>query len=146
MTTLKVNEFVDKMKDHAVLDIRSPAEFKEGHLPDAISFPLFSDEERVVVGTIYKQQGHEQAVLKGLEMVGPKLKDFVVQAKKHKGALLSLLLAWRNEEQQHGLVVTNGGKGSLYSGRRIQSIPVVWQGAYLQRTEINYAERTYRFG
>ena len=93
MTTLKVNEFVDKMKDHAVLDIRSPAEFKEGHLPDAISFPLFSDEERVVVGTIYKQQGHEQAVLKGLEMVGPKLKDFVVQAKKHKGALY--LYCWR---------------------------------------------------
>jgi len=90
---LKVNEFVAKMKDHAILDIRTPAEFREGHLPNAISFPLFSDQERVVVGTIYKQQGHEQAVLKGLEMVGPKLKDYVVQARKHKGELY--LYCWR---------------------------------------------------
>ena len=93
MTTLKVKEFTAKMKEHVVLDIRTPAEFKEGHLPNAISFPLFSDEERVVVGTIYKQQGHGQAFLKGLELVGPKLKDFVVQARKYKGELY--LYCWR---------------------------------------------------
>jgi tRNA 2-selenouridine synthase len=93
MTILKVDEFVAKMKGHVVLDIRTPAEFREGHLPDAISFPLFSDEERVVVGTIYKQQGRETAVLKGLELVGPKLKDFVLNARKFKGALY--LYCWR---------------------------------------------------
>jgi len=93
MTILKADEFIAKMKGHAVLDIRTPAEFKDGHLPHAISFPLFSDEERVIVGTIYKQQGRETAVLKGLEIVGPKLKDFVLQARKFKGALY--LYCWR---------------------------------------------------
>jgi len=93
MTTLKVDAFIAKMKEHPLLDIRTPAEYHQGHLPNALSFPLFSNEERVVVGTLYKQQGKETAVLKGLELVGPKLKNFVLQARKQKGALC--LYCWR---------------------------------------------------
>jgi tRNA 2-selenouridine synthase len=93
MTVLKAVEFISKMNGNVLLDIRTPAEFSEGHLPNAISFPLFNNEERVIVGTIYKQEGRDPAVLKGLELVGPKLKDLVVQAGKHKGALF--LYCWR---------------------------------------------------
>ena len=93
MVTLLANEFIGRMKGNAVLDIRTPAEFSDGHLPGAISFPLFSDEERVVVGTLYKQQGRNQAVLKGLELVGPKLKKFVLKAAKLEGPLF--LYCWR---------------------------------------------------
>ena len=93
MTTLKAEEFVAGMREGTVLDIRTPAEYLQGHLPGAVSFPLFSDEERVVVGTLYKQQGRDTAVLKGLELVGPKLKQFVLQARKHKGTLY--LYCWR---------------------------------------------------
>jgi len=93
MTVLKANDFIQQMKGKTVLDIRTPAEYKDGHLPGAISFPLFSDEERVVVGTIYKQKGRDLAVQKGLEFVGPKLKDFVVRAKEYDGALF--LYCWR---------------------------------------------------
>src|SRR5690606_4970074 len=42
-----------------VLDVRSPAEFARGHIPGAHSFPLFSDEERVIIGTLYKQEGRD---------------------------------------------------------------------------------------
>jgi tRNA 2-selenouridine synthase len=63
-----------------VFDVRSPSEFKQGHLPGAISFPLFDDAERAIVGTLYKQQGKELAVLEGLRIVGPKLAGFVEQA------------------------------------------------------------------
>jgi tRNA 2-selenouridine synthase len=93
MTTFRADEFIGRMKGQVVLDIRTPAEFAEGHLPNAISFPLFTDEERVIVGTLYKQQGKEAAVLKGLEIVGPKLKRFVLQARKHQGPLY--LYCWR---------------------------------------------------
>jgi tRNA 2-selenouridine synthase len=40
----------------AILDARSPAEFAEDHLPGAINVPVLDDEERALVGTIYKQQ------------------------------------------------------------------------------------------
>jgi len=93
MTTLKADEFITRMREGTVLDIRTPAEFNQGHLPGALSFPLFSDEERVVVGTLYKQQGRDTAVLKGLDIVGPKLKQYVLKARKQRGSLF--LYCWR---------------------------------------------------
>ncbi len=40
----------------AIIDVRSPAEFADDHLPGAISLPVLSNEERAIVGTIYKQE------------------------------------------------------------------------------------------
>jgi len=39
----------------AIIDVRTPAEFAEDHLPGAVNRPVLSDEERIRVGTIYKQ-------------------------------------------------------------------------------------------
>ncbi len=64
-----------------ILDVRSPGEYAQGHIPDAISFPLFSNEERAQVGICYKQQGRDQAVELGFEIAGPKFADFIRQAK-----------------------------------------------------------------
>ncbi|MBD2022524.1 tRNA 2-selenouridine(34) synthase MnmH [Leptolyngbya sp. FACHB-36] len=64
-----------------LLDVRSPAEYAQGHLPAAVSFPLFSNDERSQVGTCYKQEGHDRAVELGLAIAGPKLAQFVVDAK-----------------------------------------------------------------
>lgn len=38
----------------AILDARSPAEFAEDHLPGAVNWPVLDDEERRIVGTLYK--------------------------------------------------------------------------------------------
>ncbi len=39
----------------AVIDVRSPAEYEEDHVPGAISAPVLDNEERAQVGTLYKQ-------------------------------------------------------------------------------------------
>ncbi len=110
MLTLGAQEFIGRMKGNTLLDIRTPAEFLAGHLPGAISFPLFSDEERVVVGTIYKQKGRDQAVLKGLEFVGPRLKKFVIQAAKFEGVLY--LYCWRGGMRSNSMawLLTTAGR------------------------------------
>ncbi len=54
-------------------DVRSPSEFLRGHIPGAVNIPLFSDEERAEVGTLYKREGRAASVMRGLELVGPKL-------------------------------------------------------------------------
>ncbi len=72
-------------QDSPILDARSPSEFNHGHIPGAFSLPLFSDEERKIVGTIYKQEGKEPAVKKGLFFVGPKLLSFVEKAEEIAG-------------------------------------------------------------
>jgi tRNA 2-selenouridine synthase len=52
-----------------IVDVRSPCEFAKGHIPGATNLPLFTDDERAEVGTLYKQKGHDVAVERGLEIV-----------------------------------------------------------------------------
>ena len=70
-------EFLTLSKGHLTIDVRSPREFNKGHIPHAINLPLFNDEERAKIGTIYVQTGRNEAIEAGLEIVGPKMADFV---------------------------------------------------------------------
>lgn len=81
MPQLTVTEFLEKAKTRPVLDVRSPGEFAHAHLPGAVNMPLFDNPERAEIGIIYKQIGKEDAVLRGLELVGPKLAHFVRTAR-----------------------------------------------------------------
>src|SRR5688572_13994750 len=74
---LNISDFLQQCKGHLVLDVRSPGEYKHAQMPGAISFPLFTDEERKIVGTTYKQQSREQAIKIGLDMFGPKMRKMV---------------------------------------------------------------------
>lgn len=78
-----------------VIDVRTPAEFQKGHIPNALNIPIFSNEERIKVGTSYKQQSKDAALLLGLEFVGPKLKGFVKSAKKLAVNNKLILYCWR---------------------------------------------------
>ena len=49
-----------------VIDVRSPAEFDHGHISGAINMPVFSNEERSIIGSLYVQQGSSEAIMKGL--------------------------------------------------------------------------------
>lgn len=69
-------------QDILLLDVRSPLEYQKGHIPGAVSFPLFTDEERSTIGTKYKQEGKDSAVLAGLEFVGPRMADMVRTVKR----------------------------------------------------------------
>ena len=60
-----------------VIDVRSPAEFEQARIPGAYSLPLFSNEERKIVGTAYKQQSREQAIKIGLDFFGVKMRKMV---------------------------------------------------------------------
>lgn len=42
-----------------IVDVRSPSEYAEDHIPGALNFPVLNDEERVRVGTLYKQSPFE---------------------------------------------------------------------------------------
>jgi tRNA 2-selenouridine synthase len=63
-----------------VFDVRSPAEFKQARLPGAVSLPLFTDDERKIIGTAYKQQSREVAVRLGLDFFSPRMKHLIDEA------------------------------------------------------------------
>ena len=75
---LEASEFING--NSPIIDVRSPAEYEKGHIPGALNIPLLSNDEREIVGTLYKQKGREKAILKALELTGPKMADYVVKA------------------------------------------------------------------
>ena len=52
-----------------IIDVRSPAEFAEDHIPGAINCPVLDDEERIRVGTLYKQVSPFEAKKVGAALV-----------------------------------------------------------------------------
>ncbi len=79
---IDIDEFLAFAQTNIVLDVRSPGEYNHAHIPNAISFPLFSDEERKVVGTAYKQQSREEAIKIGLDFFGIKMRKMVEEVEK----------------------------------------------------------------
>lgn len=67
--------------DFNIVDVRTPAEFDNGHIPSAINIPLFSNDERAEIGTLFKQVSPEVAFDRGIEIVGPRMGDFIKQAR-----------------------------------------------------------------
>ncbi|MGN7765473.1 tRNA 2-selenouridine(34) synthase MnmH [Paenibacillus sp. 22594] len=64
-------------KQITVIDVRSPSEYKDSTLPDSLNIPLFDDQERAEVGTLYKQVSVQAAKERGLEIVSAKLPAFI---------------------------------------------------------------------
>lgn len=92
---LTTDVFLESARHCPVLDVRSPGEYVAGHLPGAHCFPLFDDRERAQVGTTYKQVGSHEALLVGLELVGPKMRSLVEQARHLAPGKELLLHCWR---------------------------------------------------
>jgi tRNA 2-selenouridine synthase len=95
---IEIEDFLELAKHHPVLDVRSPGEYLHAHIPAAHSFPLFSDEERKVVGTTYKQLSREEAIKIGLDYFGPKMREMVEHAEsiaKNSETKTLLVHCWR---------------------------------------------------
>lgn len=78
--TIQIEEFLTLAPEIPVADVRTPAEFEQGHIPHAYNLPIFTNEERTQVGTTYKQIGREEAILLGFKFTGPKWSGFIKEA------------------------------------------------------------------
>ena len=76
------------------VDVRSPVEFAQGHIPGAINIPLFADDERARIGTLYKQVDKGQALALGEKIARPKVDGIIAQIKGLLPAEL-VIYCWR---------------------------------------------------
>ncbi len=92
-----------------IFDVRSPGEFAQGHIPGAYNLPLFSDEERTLVGTIYKQIGRKEAVLHGMTLAAPKFSYFIENVenilKKYSPDGIAKIHCWRGGMRSSSLAM-----------------------------------------
>ena len=79
---------------YMIFDTRSPKEFEESHIPGSINLPLLSNEERVIIGILYKQQGREPALKRGFEMIFHKFDTFFSAIQGHTQKQL-IIQCWR---------------------------------------------------
>lgn len=61
------------------VDLRSPTEFAEDHLPGALHVPLFDDLERELIGTLYAQRSPEEAFEEGRARTKAKVQELVTR-------------------------------------------------------------------
>ncbi len=85
---IQIQEFISLSADYPVLDVRSPGEFQHAHIPGAYSLPLFTDQERAIVGTLYKQEGKESAIRTGLDFFGVKMRRMVEEIAQQYQSLM----------------------------------------------------------
>ncbi len=136
MQILIAEEFMTLKKTLPVVDVRSPGEFAEGHISGAINIPIFEDDERAVIGTIFKKKGRLPAIEKGLEIVGPKMAHFAHKAIKialsgqllvhcWRGGMRSESMAWLFERVGIECFILQGGYKAYrnYLLEKIGNIP-----------------------
>lgn len=86
----------DRPAFDVVIDVRSPGEFADDHIPGAINLPVLSDAERAEVGTIYKQVCPFEARKRGAALVSRNIARHLEEhfADKPKG-YRPLVYCWR---------------------------------------------------
>ncbi len=83
-----------------VIDVRSPAEFAEDHVPGAINLPVLDNEERARVGTIYKQQSPFLARKLGAALVFRNAAAHIEgPLAHHEGGWKPLVYCWRGGQR-----------------------------------------------
>ena len=133
-----ISTFLELRPQSVVIDVRTPAEFKQGHIAGSVNIPLFTDEERVVVGTLYKKVGKDAAIDKGLEFVGPRMATMVSQARKLYNGNPLLLYCWRGGMRSNSVAW-------LFNTAGIEAHTVVGGYKSYRREFGHYLQKTWNY-
>jgi tRNA 2-selenouridine synthase len=87
---LPINDVLARLSSYdTIIDVRSPSEFAEDHIPGAINCPVLDDAERAEIGTLYKQSSPFEAKKKGAALVARNIGAHI------EGALLDKPREWK---------------------------------------------------
>jgi len=89
-----------------IIDVRTPAEFAEDHIPGAINCPVLSDEERVIVGTIYKQVSPFEARKAGAALIAKNIAHHLqTRFHTHPKSWRPLIYCWRGGQRSGAMSI-----------------------------------------
>lgn len=80
------------LKNSVYIDVRTKEEYNEATIPGAVNIELLNYQERKKIGTIYKKQSPDQANLKGVELVSPKIPNLIKEVKSLSKKFSNLII------------------------------------------------------
>lgn len=92
------------LKRVVLIDVRSPCEYQAEHIPGAINVPLFTDQEREIIGTVYAREGELVARRQALRLISPKIADLVDEIAARKGHDTLVVHCWRGGLRSEAVV------------------------------------------
>lgn len=98
---ISILAYLNQYNHLPLIDVRSPGEFEKGHIPHAINIPLFTNDERAHVGTVYKQQSQAAAIELGYQYVTPKLQWFIDESLNAAPDKNIVIHCWRGGMRSH---------------------------------------------
>lgn len=117
-----------------VIDVRSPAEFAEDHIPGAINCPVLDDEERIRVGTLYKQESPFAARKVGAALVARNIaRHLDEQLSQHPKSWKPLVYCWRGGQRSGAF--THILREIGWGARRLEGGYKTWRHHVLENLE-----------
>ena len=96
----------DNSKFDNIIDVRTPSEFKEDHIIGSLNYPVLSDYERELVGTIYKKDSPFQARIIGSSIISRNISKLITKKfSKKPGSWRPLVYCWRGGQRSRALCV-----------------------------------------
>ncbi len=104
MNTISTTKIWDDQKYDTIIDVRSPSEFDEDHIPGALNLPVLNDKERKEIGTIYKKKSPFEAKVLGSSLIAKNISEHLIKKLKNKnGAWRPLVYCWRGGQRSKAL-------------------------------------------
>jgi len=85
---------LSRESEYVYIDTRSPGEFEGDHIPGAVNIPIFNNEERKIVGTIYTKESVDKAVATGTDIYQKKIDLIKKDLAKYKDNHV-IIYCWR---------------------------------------------------
>ena len=95
----KIKKWENKTFD-TIIDVRSPLEYEEDHIIGSINCPVLYDQERIIVGTIYKKESTFRAKIIGSSLTARNIAKHIEEKFiNQKGSWQPLIYCWRGGQR-----------------------------------------------
>ncbi len=79
-----------------LIDVRTPSEFLTDSIPTSVNVPIFFEQERKDIGTVYRKKGASEARMLAVKLVSPLLPEFIEKINEFKNKRKkTVLFCWR---------------------------------------------------